>query len=78
MEAGECCPMPPELMWQVCSSPHRSCSYLERVEGILHLSHFLFHGTAAALDLLLQSVLAMLDSRQFLHCFCETRLQLRG
>lgn len=56
----------------------RSHSYLERVEGILHLSHFLFHGTAAALDLLLQGVLAMLDARQLLHCFCEARLQLRG
>lgn len=56
----------------------RSHSYLERIEGILHLSHFLFHGTAAALDLLLQGVLAMLDSRQLLHCFCEARLQLRG
>lgn len=50
MEAGEC--MQP---------PHRSHSYLERVEGILHLSHLLFHGTAAALDLLFQGVLSMLD-----------------
>lgn len=41
--------------------PHRSHSYLERVEGILHLSHLLFHGTAAALDLLFQGVLSMLD-----------------
>lgn len=58
--------------------PSKSHSYLERVEGILHLGHFFFHGTAAALDLLLQGILAMLDSRQLLHCFCETRLQLRG
>lgn len=46
-----------------CMQPHYgSHSYLERVEGILHLSHLLFHGTAAALDLLFQGILSMLDA----------------
>lgn len=53
-------------------------AYLETVQRVLHLCHFLLHCTTAALDFLLQSIFAMLNSWKFLHCFRETSFQLRS